>query len=394
MDGGRENGFLEDEEFGSEEEPDGQLLLEIIRKEEDRDLRQLVKRFRDQCQHHLVLDITSKADLGWGEQQDRSVIDYLDDPEKVALFVSPLQKQKKVGDRLRFDWAVVGKILKPNHPVCFYIKIETINEPLIRPGQFDAVIYPGCLDRGTKDLPRHLAKVAFYFERQAIALCQDRLKEVRHLMEGNLLKLRQFLIEKNCLNESRLLKPTLIVQPPAEDDEDNIEHLERLAHQWIYVVTYSVELKDYYTTSGSKNSQPTIQDEINNLIHKYEILKKLSSKLMKEDYQRVLKILKEANSVVGDELENLLDQLQETAKQTKLAAKYLTCLRRSVEAIEKVRIFPETIRGQHVAPLVDLPAIYQGKSSVCNVALQIIHHNSLPNVFPPHFFIGFEKINK
>ena len=34
--------FLEDEEFGSEEEPDGQLLLEIIRKEEDRDLRQLV----------------------------------------------------------------------------------------------------------------------------------------------------------------------------------------------------------------------------------------------------------------------------------------------------------------------------------------------------------------
>lgn len=45
-------------------------------------------------------------------------------------------------------------------------------------------------------------------------------------------------------------------------------------------------------------------------MEKDEILKKLSSKLMKEDYQRVLKILKEANSVVGDELENLLDQLQ------------------------------------------------------------------------------------
>lgn len=30
---------------------------------------------------------------------------------------------------------------------------------------------------------------------------------------------------------------------------------------------------------------------------------------MKADYQRVLSILKEANSVVGDELENLLDQL-------------------------------------------------------------------------------------
>jgi hypothetical protein len=47
-------------------------------------------------------------------------------------------------------------------------------------------------------------------------------------------------------------------------------------------------------------------------MEKDEILKKLSSKLMKEDYQRVLKILKEANSVVGDELENLLDQLQVT----------------------------------------------------------------------------------
>lgn len=38
---GRDRGFLEDD-TDSEEEPDGQLLLEIIRKEEDRDLRQLV----------------------------------------------------------------------------------------------------------------------------------------------------------------------------------------------------------------------------------------------------------------------------------------------------------------------------------------------------------------
>ena len=30
------------EEYDQEEEPDGQLLLEIIRKEEDRDLRELV----------------------------------------------------------------------------------------------------------------------------------------------------------------------------------------------------------------------------------------------------------------------------------------------------------------------------------------------------------------
>ena len=41
-----------------------------------------------------------------------------------------------------------------------------------------------------------------------------------------------------------------------------------------------------------------------------EILKKLSTKLLKEDYQRVLTRLKQASSVVGDELENLLSQLQ------------------------------------------------------------------------------------
>ena len=112
--------------------------------------------------------------MGWSEQQDRSVIDYLNDPNKVALFVSPL-KQSKNGNRLRFDWAVVGQILEPNKPICFFIKIET-NEPLIRPGQFDTAIYQSCLDRGTKDLSRHLAKVVFYFEKQVIALCQDRLK--------------------------------------------------------------------------------------------------------------------------------------------------------------------------------------------------------------------------
>jgi hypothetical protein len=47
-------------------------------------------------------------------------------------------------------------------------------------------------------------------------------------MEGHLVKLRQFLIDGRCLDESLLLKPTLIVQPPAEDDEDNIEHLESI----------------------------------------------------------------------------------------------------------------------------------------------------------------------
>lgn len=112
-----------------------------------------------------------------------------------------------------------------------------------------------------------------------------------------------------------------------------------LAHQWVYVVVYCLELRDYYPTVVSKKSQPTIQDEINSLVQKCnniladqhchtahlverklnlihfilltdEILKKLGNKLMKEDYQRVLLTLKLANSAVGDELENLLVQLQ------------------------------------------------------------------------------------
>lgn len=181
-----------------------------------------------------------------------------------------------------------------------------------------------------------------------------------------------------------------------------------LAHQWIYVVVYSLELRDYFLSKSgaSKNSQPTIHDEINSLIQKCihstfsfsswifplsivccfsypdEILKRLTKKLMKDEYQRVLFILKQANSVVGDELENLLVQLQvnsietdsiklvpvysplfecqEEGKETKLAAVYLTSLRRSVESIEKVKIFTESIRGQTILPLSDLPAIYQG----------------------------------
>lgn len=44
----------------------------------------------------------------------------------------------------------------------------------------------------------------------------------------NLVKLRYCLIESRCLSEALLLKPTLIVQPPHidEDDEDQIEKLE------------------------------------------------------------------------------------------------------------------------------------------------------------------------
>lgn len=40
-----------DDEYGCDEEPDGQLLLEIIRKEEDRDLQELVS---DMCARSAV----------------------------------------------------------------------------------------------------------------------------------------------------------------------------------------------------------------------------------------------------------------------------------------------------------------------------------------------------
>ena len=177
------------EEYDQEEEPDGQLLLEIIRKEEDRDLRELViilsslsamnglhfdtyvylkvKRFRDQCRQQMP---STKGALVWGEQQERSVIDYVKAPNKVALFVS-----QQTG--LRFDYSVVGQIHgSSSRPTCFFIKIEREPEPLLRPGQFDSAVYSACLVRGTSDLPRHVAKVAFYLERQALTLCPNRLK--------------------------------------------------------------------------------------------------------------------------------------------------------------------------------------------------------------------------
>ena len=159
-----------------------------------------------------------------------------------------------------------------------------------------------------------------------------------------------------------------------------------LAHQWIHVVTYNLELKDFFAAIGSKDGHPTIQDEINSFVQRCtwklifhlfrqlsktnsnwelffwpdEILKKIGGKLSKVDYQRVLTTLKRANSAVGDELENLLIHLHDQVHQTKLAARYLTCLRRSVENIEKVKIVAEMVRGHNVPPLNDLPAFYQG----------------------------------
>lgn len=134
-----------------------------------------MKRFRDQCRHHLG---TSKAELGWSEPQDRYVIDYLNDVKKVALFVSSFQQQQQqTSDRLRFDDDIVGQI-HVSRPTCFFIKLQPTAqvEPLVRPSQFDKAIYQACLVGGSIDLPRHLAKVAFYFERQTLHLCENGLK--------------------------------------------------------------------------------------------------------------------------------------------------------------------------------------------------------------------------
>lgn len=47
--------------------------------------------------------------------------------------------------------------------------------------------------------------------------------------------------------------------------------LSGLAHQWIYVAVYNLELRDYFPKTGSKNSQPTVQDEISALVQKCKI---------------------------------------------------------------------------------------------------------------------------
>lgn len=39
-------------------------------------------------------------------------------------------------------------------------------------------------------------------------------------------------------------------------------------------------------------------------------MKKLSTKLFREEYQQVLTALKQANSVMGDEMDHLVDNLQ------------------------------------------------------------------------------------
>ena len=92
-----------------------------------------------------------------------------------------------------------------------------------------------------------------------------------------------------------------------------------------------------------------------------DVLKKLSGKLKRDEFQAVQQALKTANSVLGDELEHIHDGLVEEARQAKLTAKYLGTLRRPIDALDRIKIHAEVIRGQQIPPLVDLPAVYQGK---------------------------------
>lgn len=139
-----------------------------------------MKRFRDPCQQHFLASTATQAELGWNETHDRSVIDFLNDVKAKALFVSATHQ---AGERLRFDSSIVGHI-HLSKPTCIFIKANTdsVNEPLLRSSQYETSIYADCLLRGANDLPRHLAKVAFYFEKQTFLLCENRLKGFSHLL--------------------------------------------------------------------------------------------------------------------------------------------------------------------------------------------------------------------
>lgn len=92
---------------------------------------------------------------------------------------------------------------------------------------------------------------------------------------------------------------------------------------------------------------------------------------MRDEFQGVLSALKQANSVLGDELEHLAESLAEDCRQAKLTAKYLGSLRRPIESLEKLKIHGEVIRGQQIPPLIDLPAVYQ---DACNRVVIIVKH--------------------
>ena len=73
----------------------------------------------------------------------------------------------------------------------------------------------------------------------------------------------------------------------------------------------------------------------------------------------MLTALKQYGSILGDELEELLHVLKEEAQKAKMSVKYLNCIIKSLDAIDKVKIQPESKRGQKVFPFSDLPTVYQ-----------------------------------
>ena len=73
----------------------------------------------------------------------------------------------------------------------------------------------------------------------------------------------------------------------------------------------------------------------------------------------MLAALKRFGSVLGDELQELLHVLKEEAQKAKMSVKYLNCIIKSIDNITKVKIQPESKRGQQILPLSELPAVYQ-----------------------------------
>jgi len=187
----------------------------------------------------------------WTEELDRTVIDYLEDPEKAILFCIFHEGDHQQQDgQLTIQWSLNNEDdedLLSSADVCFFLKMD--DGPFLRPDQFEASFYHESYLADSSDLGRHWNKIALNFEKQTLMIgtpyrgfdgymitesykAFNKLRlhiELKHLMEVKLLKLRLTLIEKkNNLDEAFLLKPTLVPPPPSseEDDEDRIELLE------------------------------------------------------------------------------------------------------------------------------------------------------------------------
>lgn len=183
-----------------------------------------MKKFRDQTRRYLTIH---RSD--WLEEHDRIIQDYLSDDGKVAMFVTGIPEDLDGACRqVKIQWNLPPVLTDDQNSwsCSFFIKMEA--GPYVRPDQFDTSFFHGSYLPGSSDLVRHWTKVGRHFEQQAL-MSGTPLKELKHLMEVSLLKLRLHLVSRRALDEAVLLKPSLVPPPPPsdEDDEDRIELLER-----------------------------------------------------------------------------------------------------------------------------------------------------------------------